>query len=160
MSSDRKDGNQQLSRCQSPDSLSKFGSPFVCQPVHLLSTMYYPIGWPKKLKFQFKDISAVAGPASLRPEDGHSSDKLRHSNGNGKQDACGSSQVNGSANISNGHVSDSEAGHQKIPLDEKRLLQIAANSDRTLFAVLTPRSLHVWFSRVRNFFLSSCRFHV
>ena len=102
--------------------------------------MYYPIGWPKKLNFQYRDISVVV-------DSEHTTDRLPHSGASNGHDSCDSNQVNGHASASNGHASDLEADEQKEPLDEKRLLQIAANSDRTLFAVLTPRSLHVWFSR-------------
>jgi hypothetical protein len=112
--------------------------------------MYYPIGWPKKLNFQYKDISVVT--ADDRPAE-QPSDRPPHSNSVSDQHVDGNSvrvnNVNGHANNeTNGQESGSESSHADDSSNEKRLLQIAANSDRTLFAVLTPRSLHVWFARV------------
>lgn len=99
--------------------------------------MYYPIGWPKRLKFRFKD-----------PDPRDSQDDQELPNGT-------SSSLNGH------HEDDNPSNSSDIPSKpcniNDRTLQVTANSDRSLFVVLTCKSIHIWFSKPSVEIVSHCR---
>lgn len=94
--------------------------------------MYFPIGWPKRLKFIFQKppLDEVDGEIN-------SSHNVVSENG--------VSPPNGDHHSTSGATPEDLSVPQHC---DRTLLQVVANSDRTLFAILTSRSVHVWFSKV------------
>lgn len=92
--------------------------------------MYYPIGWPKKLNFRRRRRRPAL------PNGTHDGDHVdgHHAASNGA--------VNGAA------TSDDDCDD----LNDGELIQLMANTDRSLMVVLTRCSVHVWFCKVRVFF--------
>lgn len=109
--------------------------------------MYYPIGWPKRLRFKFKDPD----PRDHQPEDGVHQQQPESSNGlpqeltqNGHPDKREDAETPSTS-------TSSKSCHNR------RILQVAANSDRSLFVVLTAQSIHVWYSKPSVEIVSHCR---
>ncbi|KAI1280639.1 Guanine nucleotide exchange factor subunit RIC1 [Halotydeus destructor] len=80
--------------------------------------MYYPIGWPRKLNFRFRSKCSTSEP------------KFDETSGL-------TEKLNG-VSLENGHE------EEEIP---EEMVQIVANTDKSLFVVLTTTSVHVWCSK-------------
>ena len=107
--------------------------------------MYYPIGWPRKLSCNVDLDSSVSSP---EPE-----------SVDGVSESLGALKVNGDAikpsekvTGSNGHIPQSPETGQVLSNgsgEERRILQVIANGDRSLLLLLTYNSLRLWFPKVR-----------
>lgn len=101
--------------------------------------MYYPIGWPRKLRFKYKDPSSTGRTTTVDPDQASSVDSAPNITGTGgNADAVSTASV--------GSFSD-------------KMIHVSSNSDKTIFLVLTKRALHLWFAKPSVEIASHCRNH-